>query len=109
MDALFRKLGMDRSITRRDFLNGTAVTVASSQIAAYGLMAKAAAGTAPADSGLTAENYPPLRSGLRGNYPTSVSEFENLRTGKYKAFPVPEAEITESYDMVIVGGGISGS
>jgi spermidine dehydrogenase len=108
MDALFRKLGMDRPITRRDFLNGMAVTAASTQIPGNGLMAQTAAGTAPADIGRTTENYPPLRSGLRGNYPTSISEFENLRTGKYKAFPVPAAEITESYDLVVVGGGISG-
>jgi spermidine dehydrogenase len=107
MDALFRKLGMDRPITRRDFLNGIAVTAASTHVTGSGWMAQAAA-TAAADSGLTAENYPPLRSGLRGNYPASVSEFENLRTGKYKAFPVPAAEITESYDLVIVGAGISG-
>jgi spermidine dehydrogenase len=107
MDALFRKLGMDRPITRRDFLNGMAVTAASTQVTGSGWMAQAAA-AAPADSGLTAENYPPLRSGLRGNYPASISEFENLRTGKYKAFPVPAAEITESYDLVIVGAGISG-
>jgi spermidine dehydrogenase len=107
MDALFRKLGMDRPITRRDFLNGMAVTAASTQVTGSGWMAQAAAG-APADSGLTAENYPPLRSGLRGNYPASIAEFENLRTAKYKDFPVPAAEITESYDLVIVGAGISG-
>jgi hypothetical protein len=65
MDALFRKLGMDRPITRRDFLNGMAVTAASTQIPGNGLMAQAAADTAPADSGLTAENYPPLRSPSR--------------------------------------------
>ena len=41
MDALFRKLGMDRPITRRDFLNGMAVTVASTQIPGTGLMAQA--------------------------------------------------------------------
>ncbi len=70
MDALFRKLGMDRPITRRDFLNGMAVTVASRHIPGTGLMAQAAAGTEPADSGLTAQNYPPMRSGLRGNYPS---------------------------------------
>src|ERR1700761_9508841 len=60
MDALFRKLGMDRPITRRDFLNGMAVTVASTHIAGAGLMAQAASGRGVPDSGLTAENYPPL-------------------------------------------------
>ena len=99
MDDYLRKLGMDRAITRRDFMNGVAVTVA----ATYGnkLLGQSAATE-------TTENYPPLRSGLRGNYPASISEFDNIRAGKYTKFPVADTEITESYDLVIVGGGISG-
>ncbi len=54
------------------------------------------------------EDYPPLRSGLRGNYPASISEFDNIRAGKYNKFPVADSEIRESYDLVIVGAGISG-
>ena len=65
MDALFRKLGMDRHITRRDFLNGLTATVAATQISGGDSLAQMPA-TAASESGLTAENYPPLRTGLRG-------------------------------------------
>ena len=49
-----------------------------------------------------------MRSGLRGNYPASISEFENLRSGQVQSVSGACGEITESYDLVIVGGGISG-
>jgi spermidine dehydrogenase len=49
-----------------------------------------------------------LRSGLRGQYPTAVEEFDSIRSGKYAQFPANDAAITEEYDLVIVGGGISG-
>jgi spermidine dehydrogenase len=55
-----------------------------------------------------AAQYPPLRSGLRGQYPAAVSEFENIRSGKYAEFPLSDKEIGEEFDLVIVGGGISG-
>jgi spermidine dehydrogenase len=99
MDDYLRKLGMDRSITRRDFMNGVAVTVAS----AYGNKLLAQSGATE-----TVDNYPPLREGLRGNYPAAISEFDNIRSGKYTKFPVADSDITESYDLVIVGAGISG-
>ena len=100
MDDYFRKLGMDRAITRRDFMNGVAATVAGAYASSV-LGQTAAPAEAP-------DNYPPLRSGLRGNYPASISEFDNIRAGKYNKFPVADGEITESYDLVIVGAGISG-
>jgi spermidine dehydrogenase len=55
-----------------------------------------------------AENDPPRRSGLRGNYPAAVDEFDAIRQGKYAQSPVSDSEIHEDYDLVIVGGGISG-
>jgi spermidine dehydrogenase len=106
MDDHYRKLGMDRPITRRDFMNGAAIGIAGAYTAFHGSgMLGQSASSAPA---LTADSYPPLRSGLRGNYPASISEFDNIRSGKYDNFPVPDADIQESYDLVIVGGGISG-
>ena len=99
MDDYLRKLGMDRAITRRDFMNGVAMSVA----ATYG--SKLLGQTAPPEA---ADTYPPLRSGLRGNYPAAISEFDNIRAGKYTRFPVAAGDITESYDLVIVGAGISG-
>jgi spermidine dehydrogenase len=93
-----RELGMDRRIARRDFLNGVAVGVTA------GISALAAARA----QGAQAENDPPLRTGLRGNYPAAVDEFDLIRQGKYAQSPVSAAEIQEEYDLVIVGAGISG-
>jgi spermidine dehydrogenase len=92
------ELGMDRQIARRDFLNGVAVGVTA------GISALAASQA----QGAQVENDPPLRAGLRGNYPAAVDEFDFIRQGKYAQFPVAADEIQEEYDLVIVGGGISG-
>ena len=101
----YHKLGMHRPITRRDFLNGVAVGVAGSYVASG--PAQLFAAQEPSSSPSVA-NYPPVRSGLRGNYPAAIAEFDNIREGKYAKFPVADSDISEEYDLVIVGGGISG-
>jgi spermidine dehydrogenase len=98
-----RDLGLDRPIVRRDFLNGIAVGIAGTA-AAFGGTPALAAQTSPAD----ATNYPPLRTGLRGEYPVSVGELDRIRHGDYSQFPVADTDSREEYDLVIVGGGISG-
>jgi spermidine dehydrogenase len=96
----YRELGMDRKIARRDFLNGVAVGI--------GVLGTALPAAAQATPQTEAANYPPLRSGLRGNYPAAVDIFNPIRQGQYAKFPVADSEISEDYDLVIVGGGISG-
>ncbi len=98
-----RDLGMDRSIARRDFLNGVAIGITGAYAALNGTTASAAQSQAAA-----ATNYPPLRTGLRGEYPASVTELDRVRQGDYTRFPVADSDIREEYDLVIVGGGISG-
>ena len=70
MDDYHRKLGLDRAITRRDFLNGAAISVAGAYTAlrGSGLLGQSSSPT-PA---LSPDSYPPLRSGLRGNSTTSA-------------------------------------
>ena len=104
-----RDLGMGRSIPRRDFLNGIAIGIAGACAAsAADLGAAAASVQQPAGSASTADAYPPLRSGLRGNYPASIADFDGIGSGAY-ARPAPSESATgEEYDLVIVGGGISG-
>jgi spermidine dehydrogenase len=101
----YRALGMGRAIPRRDFLNGVAIGITGAYAAVNGLTVSAGERTSMAAG---ADDYPPLRSGLRGQYPGAVEEFERIRQGKYAQFPVADAEIHEEYDLVIVGGGISG-
>ena len=95
-----RALGMDRPIDRRDFLNGVALTVGASLIGPGAAFAQAGW---PQDQ---AGYYPPVLTGLRGSHPGSFENAHALRDG---TFPLGQPEDTgERYDLVIVGGGISG-
>jgi spermidine dehydrogenase len=99
-----RTLGMARPIARRDFLNGVAIGISGAYAALNGMTAVAATPSGIMD----AAQYPPLRTGLRGQYPAAVEEFERIRQGKYAHFPLTDSDIHEEYDLIIVGGGISG-
>lgn len=104
-------LGMGRRIPRRDFLNGVALGITGAYAAASGprLAASAASAQPPASAAdLDAATYPPLRSGLRGNYPGSIEEFDAIRTGAFTNTAAADAGGREDYDLVIVGAGISG-
>jgi len=99
-----RRLGMDRPITRRDFIDGIAVTAA---VAASGgaLAGDDVDETAPQDR---AGYYPPSLTGMRGGHPGS---FEAAHALRYGALPKPgtrPVETGERYDLIVVGGGISG-
>jgi hypothetical protein len=59
------ELGMDRRITRRDFLNGVATGVATSLVVANnGEPAMAQQRPAATERGVAADDYPPSLSGL---------------------------------------------
>jgi spermidine dehydrogenase len=99
---------MNRRIPRRDFLNGLAigVTGAIAVTRQDRLAAESAAQTASQPP--AAAVYPPARTGLRGNYPAAVGEFAAMQAGRYRDFPALDVDTREEYDLVIVGGGISG-
>jgi spermidine dehydrogenase len=97
------ELGMHARISRRDFVGG--VAAAASLAAAPSLRA----GEAAAESRQIAEArvYPPLRSGLRGQYPGSFEVAHQLRDGTFGGSLSAE-DTGEHHDLVIVGAGISG-
>src|SRR6266851_1819788 len=81
-------------ISRRDFLNGTALTIVS------GLTPAAQIAADPA-------RYPPALTGLRGQHPGSFEvAHEMARAGKH--YSIDNLTFEESYDLIVVGGGISG-
>ncbi|MCA0434232.1 MAG: NAD(P)/FAD-dependent oxidoreductase [Proteobacteria bacterium] len=95
-----RELGMDRPITRRNFLEGMAVATAGG--ASLGGTA-APTHAAPGDAG-----YPPVRLGERGQNPGANRVMHAIRDGEFW-LDAPDAEQTaERYDLVVVGAGISG-
>jgi spermidine dehydrogenase len=103
-----KKLGMDRQITRRDFLNGVAVgtgsAVASSALPSFALDALAGPVAAQDKPGY----YPPALTGLRGSHAGSFEAAHGERDGEFPPKGATASDTKEIYDLVIVGGGISG-
>ncbi len=97
-----RELGMDRAITRRDFLNGVSVAVGGTLVAPPSM--GAAELTTAQTSG--SENYPPALTGMRGSHDGSFEVAHSLRDGQN--WETGAEDTRESYDLVIVGGGLSG-
>jgi spermidine dehydrogenase len=97
-----------RPITRRDFLNGVAVGAAGTMAAGLlpEFMATALAG-GPASQD-AAGYYPPTLTGLRGNHRGSFEAAHRLRDGDFWPQAGKVTDTQETYDLIIVGGGISG-
>ncbi len=101
-----RELGMGRAISRRDFLYGTSAMAGVGILSASGLDAQIATNAAEGGARATASTYPPLRHGMRGFHPGS---FEPVHAMAWTGYSPPKAEATgEVYDLVVVGGGLSG-
>src|SRR5439155_9126939 len=103
-DSPGRYLGMHRKITRRDFLNGVAVSIGSSLIPAE-LLAMGELSGAPEKA---ADYYPPALTGLRGSHPGSFEVAHSVRDGDFWNRAGQAIDTRERYDLVVVGGGISG-
>src|SRR5229473_1771524 len=110
MDRRDRGLGMHCPITRRDFLNGVAIGVGGSLVRGSLLRDPLLAALTPDDYApeKAADYYPPALTGMRGNHDGSFTFAHRLRDG-VSADSMGMAEKTgENYDLVVVGGGISG-
>src|SRR5580692_10424630 len=105
-----RELGMGRAITRRDFLNGVALgaggALASGVIGADTLLAAAALDEYAPEK--AAGYYPPALMGMRGNHDGTFTFAHRLRDGESWDSHGSAAKTGETYDLVVVGGGISG-
>ena len=96
------KKGKIPDIARRDFLQGAAVSIG--------------AGLAPASAQIAAAlaaqdkpgYYPPLLTGMRGSHPGSFEVAHQVRDGNFWKNAKGLHEDNSEYDLVIVGGGISG-
>ena len=83
-------------ITRRDFLNGVAISIAAGMTPLQLLQA------AP-----DGRYYPPALTGLRGSHVGSF-ELAHQMGWEKKVFDTDPLPISEEYDLVVVGGGLSG-
>jgi spermidine dehydrogenase len=102
-----RALGMNVPIARRDFLNGARLALAGTL--AGGLPLSGAAAWAAGETSQERPGYyPPALTGLRGSHPGSFEFAHSLRDGNFWSQPRKVTETGEVYDLVVVGGGISG-
>jgi spermidine dehydrogenase len=92
---------MTHTISRRDFLSGTALMIAGGLTPLAQLRAQ---------SQLRAESaryYPPALTGLRGSHPGSFEVAHQVgREGK--SFDIAALGVEEEFDLIVVGGGLSG-
>ena len=88
---------MNRRITRRDFLNGTAIAIGASLIPACSRESDPVAD-------LSVPYYPPAEMGMRGAHPGSFEAAHGAVHGQRW----PTERLDEHYDLVVVGAGISG-
>ena len=94
---------MGCSITRRDFLNGVALTVGAAI-----LPSPMFAWDVQADPEKSPDYYPPALTGMRGSHPGSFEVAHTVRDGTFWDEAGKPTVLDETYDLVIVGGGISG-
>ena len=92
-----RELGLDVGISRRDFLNGVSLAIGGSMLPV--------SLTSPARAQELPGYYPPALTGMRGSHAGAYEVAHALRDGA--DFEDPE-ERDDIYDLVVVGGGISG-
>ncbi len=109
-----RELGLDRDITRRDFVGSTLV---GSGMALLGFAAPGCRGTAEDTSEeLLGMDVPDWGSyGGIGDYAESYGNTEAVvaaahpvRTGQYRELDIAALDTGEVYDLVVVGGGFAG-
>ena len=83
------RLGMFRNITRRDFLQGTALALA-----------------APSWARGQSPSIPP--SGFQGQDDTSTSRGHRVRDDVFRELPNHVVDTGEAYDLIVVGAGLAG-
>src|ERR1700689_3883868 len=87
------ELGMDARITRRDFLNGVALTVGAAIIPPE-MWAATASDLQPQD---IPGYYPPAKTGLRGDPPGSFEAMHSVRDGDFRDHAPKAVDTGESY------------
>src|ERR1700760_1291468 len=106
---------MNAAITRRDFVNGMAVTAAGAMLlpswtiaqekvapAETGLTGVQPGGHPGIETGLAGETYPPRRSGMGGSHPGSFEAAHQLRDNPKETL-ASATPTGEEYDLIVVG------
>ncbi len=109
-DARDHDLGMDRAITRRDFLNGVAIGIGGlalgSSLTGCG---RFGGSDSSSNAAQDAAGYnPPAGDGMRGDNPGSFEAAHGLRDGTFWQNAGTATPTDSTYDLIVVGAGMSG-
>src|SRR5579863_1805817 len=107
-DSLDRELGMHRKITRRDFLDGMSLAIGGTIVASGCPWVNGLDAFATEGPGQKPDYYPPALTGMRGNHEGSYTVAHSLRDGESWEDTGAPGNTNETYDLVVVGAGISG-
>ncbi|MEM6913089.1 MAG: FAD-dependent oxidoreductase, partial [Pseudomonadota bacterium] len=96
-------------ISRRDFLNGVpiAIGVGATPFSLFGCGGDEAAGVTASSVVTPTGPYPPALTGMRGSHPGSFEVAHQLSWAG-RQWARPDRQTDADYDLVVVGGGISG-
>ena len=90
-------------LSRRDFINGLTLAAAGLHLSPLEALAQ---GLIPSHS-LGPDYYPPALTGMRGSV-EGTYEVAHALARKGRAFTLPKEQTETTYDLVVVGGGLSG-
>jgi spermidine dehydrogenase len=116
-----KTLGMDENITRRDFLNSSLLASGGALLAPlapaellrgrgskFPPLATLARSAAPASDDWAGYGGVGDYANANGNTTTVLEAGHQIRDGAFDSLPAGEIDTEETYDCVVVGGGISG-
>ena len=107
-DARDHELGMDRPITRRDFLNGVALGIGGLALSSS-LSGCTKHGGSDSNAAQDGAGYnPAAASGMRGDNVGSFEAAHGLRDGTFWQAAGAATNTDDTYDLIVVGAGISG-
>lgn len=100
MKTLNEFLGMNRPISRRDFLQGAMLGAAG--------LALGCKSTTSSKPEITPALSPPRLTGLRGQDMTSTKLGHHVRDGMFRELPREVIATGEEYDLIVIGAGFAG-
>jgi spermidine dehydrogenase len=105
-----RALGLDQDITRRDFLNSTLIASGAMLLnsASPAQLVAQAAPTGDASDDWTGYGGIGDYAHSNGNTQSVLDAGHQIRDGLFDSLPADLIDTRETYDCVVVGGGISG-
>jgi spermidine dehydrogenase len=105
-----KALGLDQKVTRRDFLNSTLLgsgALLLSPLSPEQLLSQRASAPVAADD-WTGYGGVGDYANSNGNTPAVFDAGHRIRDGEFESLPANTIDTGETFDCVIVGGGISG-